>query len=96
MNKSPGFRDLLDVLKPLVDFTSDTLLMRKMQGGICAGDNESAKCFATKAAIHIDWRWESMCKALDVQVPIHSKLKDTFDEQKLLTSESSKSILSSS
>jgi len=93
---NPMYERFEDVLQACVAFTSSTQLMRKFRGICLDPGPEEQKLFSTKAVIHIDWRWESMTKALDVQVPIHSTFRQRFDEQKMLSTESSTKLLQSS
>ena len=34
-------------------------------------------------AVHIDWRWESLCTALDLYIPLFPVLKAQLNKQKL-------------
>jgi len=87
---------LLDVLTSIIAFASDTQLMRKLRATCCGDDPATQAAFKTKATVHIDWRWESMCRALDIVVPMYKPLLVSFNKDTLLKTESEKSILTSS
>jgi len=80
-----------DILHPLIAFTSDSQVMRKFRA-TCL-NNADLPMFKSKAVIHIDWRWESMTKALDSQVPIHNLFRARFDEKVLLETDSKTKVM---
>ena len=95
LKASDGFKDFKDVLHAFTAFASDSMIMRKMVL-LCQDDPVSAKNFTTKATIAIDWRWESMSKALDTIIPMWPALKAKFDMNALLQSDSTKGMLTQS
>jgi len=90
MKASPEFSKFMDVLTVLVGFTSDSQLMRKFRATCLVGDPEGLKLMKSKAKVMIDWRWESMEVALDIQVPIHRKFRDKWDMRTMLSTEGPK------
>jgi len=89
------FEELQDVLDSLLLAVSDTQLMRKVRGVLCVDDPASEKVFTTKAKMAIDWRWETMVKAMDSILPMYPTMLTKWDEKKLLCSDSSGKTLSS-
>ena len=81
------FKAFEDILSAVCAFASDSELMRKMRAVCCEDDEAMAAHFYTKATVRIDWRWESMLKALDTAGPMWGPLQQKFDQQKLLSSE---------
>ena len=77
------FKNVMDVLTALVAFTSDSQLMRKFRATCCQGVSGGEKIMRSKADLRVDWRWETMTRALDHQVPVHATLRERFDAQKL-------------
>jgi len=87
------FRNWEDTLSMLVAFTSDRQAMNKMRAICCRNDPEARKALKTKAVVHIDWRWESMDAALDIQVPIHLHLRKNFNLGELLSTDAAGKLL---
>ena len=85
LKASPVWKQFNDVLVARCTSTSDKQCMRKMQSIVSEVDAGSAKIFSTRATIHIDWRWETMNQALDLQVPLDAPLKKFFDKNKMLS-----------
>ena len=92
---NPLCAKFLEILHILTAFTSDTQIMRKFRATCLTEDVEAQKLFRSKAKIHIDWRWESMCAALDYHVPCHRKFRELYDQAKLCESDSDSKILTS-
>ena len=67
---NPLFTEFEAALKAVIAVTSDTQLMRKARALLIPRGRDAEKAFSTKATVAIDWRWETMCKALDIVVPI--------------------------
>ena len=79
--------NFIDSLAALQAFTSDKALMRKFKATCFEGKGHLAAKFHRMPTIHINWRWETLTAALDLQVPLHPILKDRFDKDALLATD---------
>ena len=81
------YRDFVDSLTVLQSFTSDKALMRKFKATCFEGKEHLAAKFDRMPTIHINWRWETLTAALDLQIPLHPILKDHFNKDALLATD---------
>ena len=85
---SPLNTEFIAQLTTVQYFTSDKSLMRRFRATCFDGVPGAAKLFEAQPNIAIDWRWETISRALDTQIPIHETLRIHFDKNKVLSSDS--------
>jgi hypothetical protein len=71
-----------DNLRTLSNFLSDQQLRRKFVVS-CVGEHADAAQLKSFPRVHIDWRWEFLCAAIDSVMRVHSILRTKFDVRKV-------------
>ena len=83
--------EFLEALKSLQDFLSKRGLRKKFQAACLQRRQDLWKFFKTYGVVHIDWKWEFLCKALLKLLPLYSHIQVHWDEHKMLAGETSDS-----
>ena len=77
------------MLRVLCNFLSDGQLRRKFMND-CIGNRSERDAFQHFQRTHVDWRWEFLSKCLEIILPLLATLSIFYDENKMLTGETSK------
>ena len=77
-------------LRVLERFLTDKFL-RRLSCATCLTDPFLQKLFEKYSGNTIDWRWETLCKALDQLIPLYETLQQYYDVSKMMVSEDGKS-----
>ena len=78
----PFADEFFNLLRCILEFLCDRDLRRKFQYSCLRGRPEF-KLFDAQPRLHIDWRWEFLCKCLDNVLPRLAPLRSYFDVTKL-------------
>ena len=81
--RSKLYKNFIDILIILQTFYCDKGLLRKFKATCFEGYEQLVSMFDNIPTVHIDWRWESLCKALDQNIPLFPVLKARFRKDKL-------------
>ena len=76
-------KNLLDLLIMLQALYCDKGLLRKFKATCFEDCQDLASMFDNIPTVQNCWRWESLCTALDLNIPLFPVLKAQFDKRKL-------------
>ena len=94
-NKSKLYKNFIDISTILQAFYCDKGLLRKFKATCFEDCKDLVSMFDNIPTVHIDWRWESLCTALDLNIPLLPVLKAQFDKDKLESRDGSSMLTNS-
>ena len=90
VEKIPEHKRWIKQLRAIEHFLSDKSL-RRLFMATCMKDDPRKDLFKYYSSVSIDWRWESLSKALDQLSPLFEILQEKWDLAKMMVSDDGKS-----
>ena len=83
------YDDYIRALRHVEDFLSDKQIRRKYMSTL---PENLRPLFASYSTVHIDWRWAFLAKALTKLIPLIEVMKQNWDVNQILSSDSGKKL----